>query len=176
MRHLIDPQDVSKYARPCDVDTHIIERAIEEAELLDIRPKIGDALFLRLTSDAATQHDGASTRVDVLLTGGEYIGKCGNERYFVGLRRALAYYTWARLVKTGVNHLTRFGFVQKRDEYSDTTEYRERQTAYNDAFAVADGYMEGCLDYLRANPGAFPDYTLRGRVAGNRTKYRVIGK
>ena len=48
MRHLIEPCDVDKYARPCDMDDEIIARAIEEAELLDIKPKLGDELFMRL--------------------------------------------------------------------------------------------------------------------------------
>lgn len=172
MNSLIKPTDVGNLARPCDVDSGIIERAIEEAEQLDVRPKIGDALFLRLTSGADPITDSVAT----LLNGGSYEDGCGYGHYFVGLRRALAYYVWARLVKTSINHLTRFGFVQKRDEYSDTVEYRERQAAYNDAFAIADGYMRGCLDYLQANPKAFPDYNLRGRVSANRVRYRIIGK
>lgn len=166
MRHLIEPYEVGKYARPCDMDDEIIERAIEEAELLDVKPKIGDELFMRLRT-----HD----QFDVLLDGGEYVDGCGNSRHFVGLRRALAYYVWARLVKSSVNHLTRFGFVQKRDEYSQATEYRERQTAYNDAFAVADGYMKACLAYIRAKPEIFADYTLKGKVRANRTKFKILG-
>ena len=125
--------------------THLA-RAIEEAELLDIKPKLGDELFMRLLTHV---------QFAVLINGGEYTDECRNRRHFVGLRRALAYYVWARLVKTSVNHLTRFGFVQKRDEYSQATEYRERQTAYNDAFAIADGYMKECLAYIQAKPEIF---------------------
>ena len=109
------------------------------------------------------------------IGGGEYTDECRNRRHFVGLRRALAYYVWARLVKTSVNHLTRFGFVQKRDEYSQATEYRERQTAYNDAFAIADGYMKECLAYIQAKPEIFADYTLKGKVKANRTKFKILG-
>ncbi|WP_418991858.1 hypothetical protein [Alistipes sp.] len=166
MRHLIEPCDVDKYARPCDMDEEIVARAIEEAEQLDIKPKLGDELFMRLFTLAP---------FDLLLDGGEYVDRRGNPRHFIGLRRALAYYVWARLVKSSVNHLTRFGFVQKRDEYSQATEYRERQTAYNDAFAVADGYMKACLAYIQAKPEIFADYTLRGRVKANRTKFKIIG-
>lgn len=165
MRHLIEPRDVDRYARPCDMDEEIIARSIEEAELLDIKPKLGDELFLRLATQPA----------DELLDGGQYTDACGTVRHFAGLRRALAYYTWARLVKSSVNHLTRFGYVQKRDEYSQATEYRERQTACNDAFAVADGYMKECLAYIQAKPETFAEYTLKGKVKANRTKYKIIG-
>ena len=166
MRHLSEPRDVDKYARPCDMDDEIIARAIEEAELLDIKPKLGDELFMRLLTHV---------QFAVLINGGEYTDECRNRRHFVGLRRALAYYVWARLVKTSVNHLTRFGFVQKRDEYSQATEYRERQTAYNDAFAIADGYMKECLAYIQAKPEIFADYTLKGKVKANRTKFKILG-
>ena len=63
MRHLIEPCDVDKYARPCDMDDEIIARAIEEAELLDIKPKLGDELFMRLLTHV---------QFAVLLNGGEY--------------------------------------------------------------------------------------------------------
>ena len=145
MRHLIEPCDVDKYARPCDMDDEIIARAIEEAELLDIKPKLGDELFMRLLTHV---------QFAVLLNGGEYTDECRNRRHFVGLRRALAYYVW---------------------EYSQATEYRERQTAYNDAFAIADGYMKECLAYIQAKPEIFADYTLKGKVKANRTKFKILG-
>ena len=151
MRHLIEPCDVDKYARPCDMDDEIIARAIEEAELLDIKPKLGDELFMRLLTHV---------QFAVLLNGGEYTDEMPLVPGFVG---------------TSVNHLTRFGFVQKRDEYSQATEYRERQTAYNDAFAIADGYMKECLAYIQAKPEIFADYTLKGKVKANRTKFKILG-
>lgn len=45
---LIDPDDIRKLARPCDVDRDIAERAIEEATLLDVKPKIGEALYVKI--------------------------------------------------------------------------------------------------------------------------------
>ena len=121
MRHLIEPCDVDKYARPCDMDDEIIARAIEEAELLDIKPKLGDELFMRLLTHV---------QFAVLLNGGEYTDECRNQRHFVGLRRTLAYYVWARLVKTSVNHLTRFGFVQKREGKRRRSETECRSTVW----------------------------------------------
>ena len=63
MRHLIEPCDVDKYARPCDMDDEMIARAIEEAELLDIKPKLGDERSMRLLTHV---------QFAVLLNGGEY--------------------------------------------------------------------------------------------------------
>jgi len=167
MRHLLKPHEVGELARPCDADDAVIERAIEEAELLDIKPKLGDELFLRLLTHV---------EYSVLLNGGHYKDQCGKPRVFAGLKRALAYYVWARCVKTGTSHLTRFGFVEKRDDYSAMTEYKQRQVAYNDAFATADGYIKECLAYIQAKPEIFADYTQGGKIKANRVKYKIIGE
>lgn len=165
LKHLLKPHEVGELSRPCDADDTIVERAIEEAELLDLKPRLGDALFLQLT-----------TRIEysVLLNGGEYDDN-GGKHIFAGLKRALAYYVWARCVKTGVGHLTRFGYVEKHDEHSAAIEYKQRQVAYNDAFATADGYMKECLDYMMAKPDIYPNYTQGGKTKANRVVYKIIG-
>lgn len=164
---IIEPYEVNDLSRPCDAEESVVKRIIEESELLDIKSQLGDALFLRLTTDADCMR---------LLEGGEYTNENGSVRVFAGLKRTVAYYVWARLVKSSVNHLTRFGYVVKNDDHSHQSEYKERQTAYNDAFAVADGYMKECFAYMQANPSVFADYTPKGKVTANRVKYRVIGE
>lgn len=166
-RPIIEPSDVAKLARPCDCDDDVILRTIEESEMLDIKPTLGDALFLRL---------GTHVEFDRLLNGGEYQNDKGETFVFAGLKRTLAYYVWARLVKTSTNHLTRFGYVVKQDDHSRATEFKERQIAYNDAFAIADGYMKQCLAYIIANPEIFADYYKKGSLKANRTKFKIIGQ
>ncbi|MBR0281249.1 MAG: hypothetical protein IJQ81_06620 [Oscillibacter sp.] len=164
---IITPDDIRKLARPCDVDRDVAERAIEEASLLDIKPKLGEALFVRLVDNV---------KYSRLLEGGDYEDADGNVHVFAGLRRALAYYSWGRLVKTATNHLTRFGYVKKNDDYSHATEIKERQIAANDAFSVADGYIQECFVYMANNPEIFPDYKGNGRLRSYRTRTKIIGK
>jgi len=164
---LITPDDIRKLARPCDVDRELAERAIEEASLLDIKPKLGEALFVRLVDNV---------KYSRLLEGGDYEDHNGNVHVFAGLRRALAYYAWGRLVKTGTHHLTRFGFVDKNDEHSTSAESKERQIAYRDAFSVADGYIQECFVYMACFPEIFPDYHGNGRLKSYRTRTKIIGK
>ena len=78
-------------------------------------------------------------------------------------------------MKSSVNQLTRFGYVQKEDEYSRPTDLKDRQAASSDAFAVADGYMQEVLLYLRAHPEIFTEYTQKGRVRSRRTRFTVLG-
>jgi hypothetical protein len=164
-KHLIEPHEVEQYARPCTVDEDIVERAIEEAELLDIKPALGDKLFNRLQN---------SVTFSRLMEGGEYEA-CGETRTFAGLKRTLAYYTWARLINSATHHLTRFGYVLKDGEYSRTADLKERQQAVGDATAVANAYMHECLDYIKANPDIFAEYRGCGAISANKTTFRVIG-
>ena len=207
---LIDPDDIRKLARPCDVDRDIAERAIEEATLLDVKPKIGEALYVKIAeavpvpeptpeptpdpeptpepeeeseeepeveneSEQESDPEPEPGPYDLLLNGGDYTDPDGNVHVFAGLRRALAYYAWGRLVKTGTNHLTRFGYVDKNDDYSHSTELKERQIAYRDAFAVADEYVQECFVYMRHFPDLFPEYKGNGRLKSYRTRTKIIG-
>lgn len=164
---LITPDEINELARPCSADEDIARRFIEEAEHNDIRPALGDALYIAI----ATSPD----KYDELLNGGLYSDPCGEQRYFPGLKKALAYYAYARIVKSGTNISTRYGFVSKSDDYSHSVEFKERNQAYNDAFSIADHYMKDCLGYIQCRPEAFPEYTQDGKMTANRVRYKVIG-
>lgn len=164
---LITPAEVSELSRECNTEEVVIWRAIEESELNDIRPAIGDAAFAQIK---ASPEDFAD-----LLNGGSFESTCGGSRFFVGLKKTLAYYTWARLAKTSPYNLTRFGLVVKNDDYSSRPDWAERQAAYNDAYAIADSYMRDVLEYIKAK-GLF-DHCCGGAGDQNTTRSftRIIG-
>ena len=164
-KHLIEPHEVEQYARPCTAEKAIALRAIEEAELLDIKPALGDKLFNKLQNTVTYNR---------LMEGGTYEA-CGETRTFAGLKRTLAYYAWARLVNSATHHITRFGFVEKSGEYSRTVDLKERQQAVGDATAIANDYMKECLRYIEANPGIFAEYKGCGAISANKTTFKVIG-
>lgn len=171
MKPLITPPDVQAYARQCDADRNDIVRAIEEATQLDVLPLVGGATLERLyTMDPLSE----------VFVGGRFVDDCGAEREFAGLRKAMAYYTWARLVKTNSHRLTRFGYVRKSGDSSAPVSWEERQADYHDAFAIAQGMLEGTLAYIKANEKDFPDFPRgccgkAGRSNG-RVNIRIIGK
>lgn len=165
-KHLIHPYEVEMYARPCTADEAIIERAIEEAELLDIKPALGDKLFNRLLS---------SVTYNRLMEGGVYEAD-GTTHTFAGLKRTLAYYSWARLVNSATHHITRYGYVVKSDDYSRSADLRERQQAVGDATAIANAYMKECLRYIEANPSIFAEYSGDGQITANKTVFSIIGE
>ena len=143
MQYLITSREVGEYSREIsqNVDQKKIEKYIRESELLDIKKTLGDELFLDIKAN--------QERYKLLIEGGEY-DNCGHKECFSGLRSALAYYTYARLVKNGDNNVTRFGLVQKESEYSSSVEFKEKLMAYNDAFSIADSLLQECVRYIKA--------------------------
>ena len=68
---IITPDDIRRLARPCDVDREIAERAIEEATLLDIKPKLGEALFVDVSEgDLPAMVEAAGDDAAVVEDGG----------------------------------------------------------------------------------------------------------
>lgn len=164
--HIITIEEIGELSRPCSIDDDIALRYVEEAEMQDVKPILGDALFFDISENAEKYAD--------LLNGCMY--EVNGVRYgFAGLKTALAYYVWARMVKSGISHLTRFGYVSKNDDYSHSVDWKERQAAYNDAFAVADGYMQECVAYLNAK-GQLKEGNVISKISKKRTFFSVIGQ
>lgn len=170
MYPLISPSQVESLARPCYSDVATIEKAIEEATLVDIAPLLGAATF-ELVKELPGD--------DALFIGATYESDCGEIHSSAGLLKALAYFTWARLVKTSPMRLTRYGFVEKRTDNSTPVSWEERQAAYNDAFAIAQQIMGGVLGYIRANEALFPDFDrgcCKTTSKSGRVRVTSIGK
>lgn len=167
--HLITTDEVSKLTRGMSVyvSGDKIEAYVREAENMDVRPALGDALFLDIKA--------FPDKYELLLSGGEYEAKCGGKRILVGLKSALAYYSYARIVKNIDGNVTRFGYVNKDNEYSSRPEFREKLQAYNDAFDVASRYMKECVDYLNENKDKFP-FFRKGKIKTNGATYKIIGE
>lgn len=167
--YLITPEEVSGLTRGMSVhvEDDKIEAYIRESENMDIKPVLGDALFLDIKANPDKYH--------LLLSGGEYVAKCGEKRLLVGLESALAYYSYARLVKNGDGNVTRYGYVNKEYEYSNRPEFKEKLQAYNDAFSIAASYMKECVEYLSENRDAFPLFR-KGKIRANGTTFKIIGE
>lgn len=167
MKAIITLQDINRLARACRADTDIAASLIAEAEKQDIKPKIGDALYLQLTQDTVPGAYGT------LLDGGEWTQADGTTRCLTGLRTALAYYAYARIVRDGNLQSTRYGTVVKTEDNSTEGERTERQRQYREAFTTADGYMQEVMEYLAENAATFTAYR-RKPMKSNRSILRVL--
>lgn len=161
---LVTREDINKEVRPTSADEALVDRCIEEAQNLDIIPAIGAEWWLRVVG----RNDDAVAAL--LWEGGIYKDTCGNAHIFAGLRKALLYYAYARLVRSQGGVSTRFDFVVKADQYSDSADLQAKVQAYNEAFANADTYKAQCLAYLNTS-----EVCCKRKMVNNRLSVKKIG-
>ena len=137
IKTLITPEEISLLARPCYADEEKALAYIVEAEQNNIKPAIGDDLFIQLKEGGQT----------FLLEGGIY--ERNGKRYELnGIKRALAYFVISRLYESSTTELTRQGAVNRRSEYSDTADNSEIISVSRETYAIANRYMEEIERYL----------------------------
>lgn len=163
-RLLITREDIDRECRPCNAQDALVDRCIEEAQNLDIIPAIGADWWLRVLD---RNDDAVAT---LLWEGGIYKDTCGNAHIFAGLRKALLYYAYARIVRSSGGVSTRFDFVVKADQYSDSADLQAKTQAYNEAFANADNYKAQCLAYLNTS-----ETCCKRKLVNNRLSVKKIG-
>jgi hypothetical protein len=159
-----------------------IENCINEAEKIHVKERITDALYLDLLKWVETTNKSAfPSEYETLMSGGTFIAKTGDFcglngnqiRTFEGLISTVNYYTYARLIKTIDNSITRFGFVNKNDEYSNRPDLKIKKAAENDALHIADIYLSDCILYIKSNKEKFPLFTRAGKQK-NRLNFKII--
>lgn len=171
MEHLINPSEVSQYGRPIEgkVKDSQLLAYISEAEHLNVKPVLGDKLYLDLLKEGETNE-----KYQMLLTGGTYTDDESNIYTFAGLKTAMAYYVFAKIVMVGDFQITRYGTVLKDGDYSSHISNKERSDCYNDTLEVANSYLADCLNYCK-RVGILTTAPGRPKTSGG-IKIRKIGK
>lgn len=147
MEHIITPGEVVSLGRPIGkVDDKKLLAYITEAEQMNIKPALGDELFLDILSQGED-----NDLYKILLNGGTYKDNNRNTRSFVGLKVALSYFVYAQNVMTGDFQSTRYGTVIKQGEYSQGISSKERSDCYNNALEVARHYLSECISFCKVN-------------------------
>ena len=172
LRPLILPAEVGQFARPCYADEALLTQIIAESEREDIRPRIGATLFIALKSTESDADLTGSLRI--LLLGGEWTDNSGRMHYLDGIKVALAYYTYGRVIRDGNITSTRYGAVIKSDDNSNSaSDNAERQRQYRQAFDTADTMIVEAVNYITAmKVGGYEDCP---GIRSNRAKMSVIG-
>lgn len=145
MVHLITPDEIGKYGRPISskTDEDKLNAYIVEAEQMNVKPVIGDELFLSILEKGEDDE-----LLKILLSGGTYEHE-GQLFSFAGLKAAMSYYVFAKYIMVGDFNATRFGVVMKDDNYSTRISSAERSNAYSDTLEVANCYLQDCVAFCR---------------------------
>lgn len=126
-----------------------IDPMIRKAQELDLLPFLGAALYTDIQADP-TDADYVK-----LINGDTYQDGDGNDIYFPGLKMAIMYWTWARLLPGNQNTLTSHSFVQKTNPYSTPVEGENMSIEVNSAKSAAVQYWKQVEDYLNAKESVF---------------------
>ncbi len=155
MTHLIELAEIKKLGRPIGkIDNTKLEAFVTEAEQLNIKPVLGDKLFMELLAEVEKPETEEKDEVkQMLLKGGSYTINEGREdetiRSFVGLKVALSYFVYAQNLMVGDIESTRYGNVIKDGDYSSHVSSKARSDAYNNTIQVANAYLKECVLYCR---------------------------
>lgn len=143
---LITIEEAKSLGRPLgDIKGEKLTSYIKEVENTQIKPSLGDALFKDLQDPDKKEEDPLST----LLNGGEYKDGSGVFRSFAGLKVAISYFVYVKILMSGDLESTRYGFVEKQGMYSQHLSTAARSAAYNEAMEVAQHYLNECVAFCK---------------------------
>ena len=150
--HLLTVEEFRSLARPTSkhIDEEEVCSFIRECEDMTIIPAIGYDTYEKLLSDDLSDEE------KVLLDGGTWVqgivGRCygqnGLRRKCSGLKTALSYFVYAKMIQSDGSIVTRTGAMGHNDEYASHIE--DKKGRYNDVMNVAEEYLSGCLQYWKS--------------------------
>lgn len=151
------------------IDQERINNAITEAEELDLSPIIGEQVYISILEKNGIYTGDYKSLMDGVVY--EYEG----EKYQLrGIKVALCYFAYSRLIKGIDNNLSRSGFLQKDSDYSVHAIIKERLVASNEAKEIGTTYALKCLDFINRKPESFPTQK-KCNIRKAKSQFRVIG-
>lgn len=195
---IIKPEDIRK-VRPIAeniIDIKRIEPYIYEAETLNLMPAIGVGLYQQFTSDSFNHEmqsigkviietnggnniELTSEKWEKLLDGGYYT--CENcscdsdkKKYSAGLRAAISYLAYAKMLPNQPINITAFGVVRKTTTLSEPVEEKALFRATNEAKKIGLEYLRQSVDHIRCE--GFIDDCKKGKPDKRYVKFKAIGK
>lgn len=165
--HLITADMFVELARPTSrhIDHGEVETFVRECEDVHIIPAIGLERFKALLGARRGEADAT------LLDGGEFKDASGTARRCFGLRRALAYFVYAKMAMADGGMLTRSGLTRHNDSYATREDGKGRARRYNDVMEIAETYLGSCLAFMKSVEG---DGVRPAR--GTRVRIHAIGE
>ena len=151
-KHLITVDEFRQLARPTSshLDEEEVLAFIRECERMYIIPAIGYKHYrLSLEGSPWSQMFDGTFQASIALNGGAYtVKQCGvmDEKYCDGMKSALAYFVYAKMLKADGTIISRAGAMRHNDEYASHIDNKEQ---YNDVMSVAEEYLASTLTYLQ---------------------------
>ena len=165
MGNLITLEDIQDFrAVSSNLDTSRIDPLIEEAQELDIKPVLGPAQYLDFINNITDQ------KYQDLLNGVEYTDTGIRELVsFKGVRAALVYYSYARLLLNQDLHVTPSGIAEKTEEWSTNSNQKRIQSQVTASRLAASSHEKDYLKFLNEESQTYPIWD-KSCITENATK------
>jgi hypothetical protein len=128
---------------------------VSEAQMLDIKSWLTDALLLEIIGQASTLPTTISAANQTLLDGGTYT-YLSKTYFFQGLRAAIIYYAFARFTNRTAFNYTAAGIVIKDSDLSTPITDKQMQRLETESRLTADAIKCEIITYLDRNYALYP--------------------
>lgn len=152
---------------------------VNEAQLLDVKNWLTDALLFEIIGQAETLPPTISMANQKLLDGGTYVYNT-KTYHFQGLKAAIIYYAFARFTNRTSFNYTQAGIVVKDSDFSTPVTDKVMQRLETEARLTADAIKCEIILYLNRNYDLYPLWGDKacgcgGRCSDNRP-FIVLGE
>jgi hypothetical protein len=152
---------------------------VSEAQLLDVKVWLGDALLNEIITQASTLPTTISADNQTLLDGGSYVYQT-HTYLFQGLKAAILYYAFARFTNRTAFNYTAAGIVIKDSDLSTPITDKQMQRLETEARLTADAIKCEVETYLNRNYLLYPLWRNNscrcGSTCDDSRRFKVMGE
>ena len=165
--------DCYKYVADSVKNAKTWEQYVSEAQQLDVKVWLGDALLNELLTQTATDPSTLSAANLALLNGGSYVYQT-KTYLFQGLKAAIIYYAFARFTSRAPFNYTQAGITVKDTDFSTPASDKAVQRLATENLLIASSIKDEVILYLRRNSKDYPLFRC-SNTAGRPRTFFVIG-
>lgn len=137
-----------------ELDQERVEPFIREAQMHDLRPILGDALYYDFVNKFQSTGDPMYANYQNLLNGSVWTVN-GKTKQHYGLKPIVVYYALARFVANNQINITRFGVTSKVNPQSEPVTDLALRNMITELKSVAVSYQSQTIDFLRDNASIY---------------------
>ena len=148
---------------------------VSEAQMLDVKPWLSDALLNELVTQKATDPETLTAANLTLLNGGSYT-YLTKTYLFQGLKAAIMYYAFGRFTNRMSFNYTAAGIVKKDSDFSTPATDKDIQRLETEARLTADAIKDEVILFLNRNATTYPLWSSSCLVYSTRNRpFTVYG-
>lgn len=176
MTNLVTLSDLANYKHIADSvrNSTLWPLCVSEAQLLDVKIWLGDALLNELITQAGTSPESLSEANETLLNGGSYVYQ-NNTYLFQGLKASIIYYAFSRFTSRSPYNYTQVGITVKDSDLSTPASDKAIQRLSTEAMLTAAALRDEVALFLRRNSSSYPLFKTSSKATKPRTFY-VLGE